>query len=106
MSPTSAPGLHQALAHRLERGEVGDRDAEVVDGAARADAALLADDRLRRHLEHVERGAAAEVEDEHARVVALGLHGEGDLGAEHAAVPLREAVEVGGERRDVVEARK
>ena len=100
----SAPAVDQALLDLLEGGERVDGDAEVVDGAPAADAAPLADDRLGRHLEHVEGAAAAHVEDEHAGVVALGLHRKVTSAPNTSAVPVGEAVEVGGQRGHVVEA--
>jgi hypothetical protein len=102
--PDVGPGGDQAILHLLELGPARHREAEVVDGAPSADAAPFPDERLGRHLEHVEGPDAAHVEDEHPGVVALGLHAEGHLGLEDRAVPLGEAVEVGGERGHVVEA--
>src|SRR5829696_4764383 len=65
--------------------------------------ALLADDLLWPDLEDVERGAAAHVHDEHAWVVRSRVHPEGDLRTEHALVEVGVAVEIGGQRGDVVE---
>src|SRR5436190_22473323 len=68
------PRRHEALAHLLERAERIDGQTEVIDGAPATLAAPLADDVLRGHLEDVEGGTAAEVEDHHAGMVGAGLH--------------------------------
>ena len=66
-------------------------------------APAVADDALRGHLEDVQRRPAADLEDGHPRVVALGLHLERLDGSERLFVEAHEAVEVGGDRGDVVE---
>jgi hypothetical protein len=56
-------------------------------------------------LEHVERRATTQVDDEPARMLGPGLDAEGHLSPKHGLVELGEAVQVGGEPRDVFEAR-
>ena len=52
---------------------------------------------------HVQRAAAAEVEDDHPGMIGRRRHFEGDLGLEDVGVELDEAIEVGCQRGDVVE---
>ena len=84
MSPTSAPAAIRRSRVRSSVVERVDGEREVVDRAAMALLALLADDLPGRHLEHVQRRAATEVEDEHSGVVVLRFHPEADLRAPKA----------------------
>ena len=75
----------------------------MVDRPASTLRAAVADDRVGRRLEHVESGAAAELEDRHARMVRLRVHLEGHLGTEGLDVEPLRPVEIGCDGRDVVE---
>ena len=77
------PQLQEAVADSFEGCEGIDCDAVVVDGTAASLAMSIADYLvLGCHLDHVEGGAAAEIEYGHPGMVGLGRHLEGLDGAE------------------------
>ena len=75
----------------------------MVDRAAVALAAALADDVVSGNFEDVERRATAEIEDHHVRMVFTLLHLEDLHGLERVPVERNRAIHVGGQRGDVVE---
>ena len=68
ISPISAPASTRRSFTSSSSARDATVEAEVIDGPAAAGPAPLTDDVVRRHLDHVERGARSEVEDEHARM--------------------------------------
>src|SRR4029453_18711552 len=94
----------QALFERLERAVRIDGKRVVVDGAAPALPAPVADDLVRRNLEDVERGPATEVEDLHPGVVLALRNFEGHHRVERLLIEVDGQVHVGRKRRHMVEA--
>jgi len=96
-------GIDHARLDLLEHALRFDRQRVMIDRAAVALLATLADDLVGGHFEDVERRPAAEVEDRHLRVVALRLHLERHHRLERVTVELHRAIHVGCQRGDVVE---
>ena len=81
----------------------GDGEREVVDRAPTTLPAPLTDDLLGGHLEDVEGGAAAQVDDLHPGVIVAGRDLEGHRRLEGRCVERDRCVHVAGERGDMVE---
>jgi hypothetical protein len=87
----------------FEGGSRIDREGEVVDCPSVPWAPALADYLLGWHLEDIEGGAAADVDDFHPRVIVTRLYFEDDLGVEGGFIEMDGAVHVAGECGDVIE---